>query len=337
MWLRQRKFPTLDSRKHLFGWPPPVGVYEVSPELQRLRTAKSRPVIHKELGYGNGTGVFLRLEKDPRTKPFIKAALAGKNPEQVEGWANLADLQTESRGRPGPNPEDVQRRLKKIAQACTLKACCERAGIDRSTYHKAIKDAEAVDAEAKEKNKVSRAKDDLLDYLASQGKYKKSRLSGLVGDLIIPTDDMRAFRTLASQEKREQRISELQDLLGFDDLFSEWTQPKPYRGKRHRRRHVVTAPVAPAAPVTQGNGEVPSSGERPEGDGTGAKPQKTGKAVPTEAEQPLFDGIQQRQPITGKTLAKKLNRKYNSRFRQHLSGLRAKGLVVNDDDGYRLK
>jgi hypothetical protein len=125
----------------------------------------------------------------------------------------------------------------RYAQAATLAACCERAGIAVPNYHGWVNEADTLGV-----------KDEFLKYLHGQGRFKgKARLSGLVApNFFIPSPGMmgrpkqqgdspeqeRGFRDAAAAVGSEEHIRDLAELPGFDKWFLDWAVRHGIRGTR---------------------------------------------------------------------------------------------------------
>jgi hypothetical protein len=193
-----RQIPDLRLLWWLFGQAAPSDVFVVAPVLQRFRVQRTWRMVCKAADVAESSASLWKAQ----------------HPEAFEALKAIA----EGRGNPiDPSiieavPAEKRRALKDCARACTLTACCERAGLSKEDFHGRLARAEKIGAKA-----------ELIAYLESGD--RRCGLRGDAGKLFVASELMLAFREAAKTVRSSKRASPVEAHPAFEQWFLDWALP----------------------------------------------------------------------------------------------------------------
>jgi hypothetical protein len=229
-WLRRGYLPTFDLLLWLFGWNQPKNLFVVGPKLQQARQEKTQDRICRAARIHWTTPHH--WQRNPRWREALGEAM--RVAEMTGRYETLAN-----RYEPWKLLDPRTRRfIWSYAVHATLRACAERAGIDRGHFENLMNDA-----------KRKRCKEIVERYLKgeewrSNGEpfRRGHRPFGLIApNVYVPTPGMArkclggkgyGFRDIAKRAMTEHGVSRLRALPAFLQWFADWVMPWKNRGQR---------------------------------------------------------------------------------------------------------
>jgi hypothetical protein len=336
-WFQRGLLPSPDWLQWLYGAPAPAGWLVVSEALQAFRRERTHKAVARAAGITPSlVSLWQKNEACRQALALAVAYLAGSGRHSPEALGRHPEW---SRLHPATKTS-----MWRFAEAATLGASCDRAGVGRSVILKALRSARDLDNGSGQT--VAAALQRYLHLADHAGPGREYQTEGMiVPGLFVPTGSMLAFQKAAGRRMARHAIwAKLGSVPFFTQWMLDWTTPMPSFGRRSTdgwRRQAKGMPrdVAGASP------ELPDTSLRQAANGSAA-PARPAESLPTsahpalnETEQLIVAAVRNaEEPPIGRQIAAKLGVRFNSRFRDTLSRLVRRDVLAKSVlGGYTLR